>query len=199
MNYSTLLRRWSTSSPTPRASSRETLCEVLMIPPAAVSRPRHDLPLGALRQLSERARAAADLRPDADAVGPRRGQRLRAAHDRPTRCRTRRRTRSCCTRPSATTRSRTSPPRSRPARSAPASTSRRSTRAALRRRPALRDPGDQLPAVGGRLPVSHGSALVYWDGGPLDRFPSGGAPRRRTATSAPRPRRLRRRPPQLPP
>ena len=41
----------------------------------------------------------------ADAVGPRGGQRLRAAHDHATRTRTRRRTRCSCTSASATTRS----------------------------------------------------------------------------------------------
>ena len=54
----------------------------------------------------------------ADPVGPRRAQRLRLAHDAATRTRTRRATRSCCTRPSATTRSPTSPRRSRRGRSA---------------------------------------------------------------------------------
>ena len=34
-------------------------------------------------------------RPDPDALGPRRAERLRAPDDRPTRCRTRRRTRCC--------------------------------------------------------------------------------------------------------
>ena len=43
---------------------------------------------------------------DPDAVGPRRGQRLRRAPDRPTRCPARRRTRCCSSRPGATTRSR---------------------------------------------------------------------------------------------
>ena len=38
------------------------------------------------------------------ALGPRRGERLRAPHDRATRTRTPRRTRCCCIRPSATTR-----------------------------------------------------------------------------------------------
>ena len=55
-----------------------------------------------------------------------------AHHMTTTRCRTRRRTRCCCTRRSATTRSRTSRPRSRRARSAPRCTRPRWIRAAMR-------------------------------------------------------------------
>ena len=78
------------------------------------------------RRSSTRPTRTSSTRPlilvaDPDAVGPRRGRRLRAAHDRRPATRTRRRTRCCCTWRSATTRSRTSPPRSRRARSARAS------------------------------------------------------------------------------
>ena len=73
-----------------------------------------------LRPLPERARAAADPVADAAALGPRRGQRLRAPHDRRTRCRTRRSTSAHARSPTATTRWPTSPPRSRRGRSAPA-------------------------------------------------------------------------------
>ena len=52
---------------------------------AALAQPAYPNPL---------ARTAAALA-DPDALGPRRAERLRAPHDRPTRCPTRRHTRSC--------------------------------------------------------------------------------------------------------
>ena len=68
--------------------------------------------------LPEGARAPALARADPAALGPRRGERLRAAHDDRPAAEHAARTRSCCTWRSATTRSPTRPPRSRRARSA---------------------------------------------------------------------------------
>ena len=139
-----------------------------------------------LRQLPEQARAAADLRADPDALGPRRGQRLRPPHDRRPAGHDRPPRRGppkgfCCTPPSGTTRSPTSPPRSRRGRSAPRSTSRPWTRRATGRRTAPPD----LRALPHQRSPSSGSALVYWDGGPviLRRRPRTGPRRRRTRTS----------------
>ena len=144
----------------------------LLDAPAPQRRLRH-VRAGPLRELPERARAAADPVADPDAVGPRRGERLRAPHDAATRRRTRRRTRCCCTRPSATTRWPTSPPRSRRARSA------RRVRAARarsgppqRREPVLRDPGDSRPTR------STARRWSCWDSGSADaRRPNNTPPR----------------------
>ena len=69
------------------------------------------VPRAARRRVHEPARPGAHLLAAHEPVGPRRVERLRAAHDGASRCRTRRRTRCCCTSRSATTRWRRSPPR----------------------------------------------------------------------------------------
>ena len=187
MNYSTLLRAQRRLRALRRGQVRRRRLRRARVPD--LSRRRHAA--RPLRQLPGRARAPAHLLADPDALGPRRGQRLRAPHDRRPACRTPPRTRCCCTWRSATTRSRTSPPRSRRGRSARGSTARRSIPAAGR---------DVRPYSGhaqrSTLPLS-GSAIVIWDGGPLG-FEGGTAPPppgRRAAAPA----RVRRGPAQLPP
>ena len=93
-----------------------------LLDPAPAQRRLRHLRAADLPGLPGRVDAAADARRDPAALGPRRGQRLRAAHhDRPA-AGTRPRTRCSCTWRSATTRSPTPPPRSRRARSARAAT-----------------------------------------------------------------------------
>ena len=116
---------------------------------------------GALPGLPGRADPPAAAVADPDALGSRRAGRLRVAHDRPTRTRTRPRTPCCCTWRSATTRWRTS-----------RTEVEARTIGARIRLPAV-DPGrhtDVHPYYGiepiTRYPY-RGSALVVWDIGPL--------------------------------
>ena len=76
------------------------------------------VPRPARRRLREAAGPRADLLAAGEPVGPRRGERLRAAHDGRPAAEHAARTRCCCTSHSATTRWRPSPPTSRRARSA---------------------------------------------------------------------------------
>ena len=159
-------------------------------------------PARPLRQLSRRARAPADPLADADALGPRRGERLRPPHDHGPARRTPRRTRSCSTPPSATTRSRTSPPRSRRGRSAPRSTSRPSTRAATGR-PTARARSSASPrSAASRSTARPSSTGTAARSASTTRSTPTPTRRHRDAAERQRPAapraRLRRRPPQLP-
>ena len=188
MNYSTLLRRSVDFEPYAegqftaddlRRSSRDRSTPSAPLP--------EDTPLGPLRQLPRRARAAADPVADADALGPRRGQRLRAPHDD--------RTRS----PNTPTHEVLLHPAfgDHQVANVTAEVEARTIGASVYQ-PAL-DPGRHWEADGSNqifgipaipaFPFS-GSALVYWDGGPLgfdDPFDADmtttGLRRRRTATS----------------
>ena len=145
MNYSTLLRRSVDFDLYAKGELAGVACDELpgpgdagpLAPVIEPLGPAYDAFIDVCRQLPtpvglydnypNQARAAADPVADPDALGPRRGERLRAPHDDGPARRTRRRTRSSSTPPSATTRSRRSPPRSRRGRSARSRTPTRST------------------------------------------------------------------------